>query len=252
MPVLDLATTKVKPWFLIYGAPGSGKTTLASTAEQDQKKILFVNFDKDGYATLIARGLEPLVFDISQVHDYKVLVKELADAQAFIRDAVKSKGVTTVVVDTLSTLDIKLQYHMQRLHSGQQIWGQLARHHLDFIMPLVEVPANFLFLAHVKYNHAVIEADDVKFQAKAKAVNAPGQVDYTFEMAGQSKKFYTGQCSYVFPIYRKVSKEGGETRVIVSPLYGYEAKNREANMTGERPANMQEIFKELKHMQTKG
>lgn len=251
-------------WYLIMGNPKNGKSVTACTASDfapeeitaateatDRTYLsdtLTIQFDTDGHQGPRSCGLVPYVFDLSLATEYRDLVKGLGEAVQAAAVAVKVNGIKYVIIDTVTTLDIMLTTQLKKLHEGQQLYGALLKHHMDFCLGLKALPVTVIVLSHLRYNHPLLEAQEMKDQARKRASSLPGQIDYSMDLTGKSAAYYKGAVSGVFVVYKKLAPKNSddppEYRLITDNMNGYEAGNR-FGLTEEEPAHLRKLFKKI-------
>lgn len=125
---VDVASDQV---FVIYGAPGSGKTTLASTFPKTKEApMLYIDILEGGTKVIAKSDLE--LMDIISVNEYEELDSILKDLYNGYSVDADGKQVplkySTIVIDTLTNLENILKQHLKdennKTDMTLQLWGK--------------------------------------------------------------------------------------------------------------------------------
>lgn len=98
---------------LLWGSSGCGKTTLASTFPG---KKLWINFDPDGYTTLVGRD-DILVVDFAKEPN-SVVQKFKEENPIRIEKFIQENGIESVIFDSLTTFGDKALHHGVKTAQG--------------------------------------------------------------------------------------------------------------------------------------
>lgn len=130
--------------FVIYGAPGSGKTTLASTFPKTKDApMLYIDILEGGSKVISKADLE--MIDSISISEYSELDSILTDL--YNGYSIDSKGAkvelkySTIVIDTLTNLEYILKQHLKDSNNKSdmtlQLWGK-AKDNEEFVFNLLK------------------------------------------------------------------------------------------------------------------
>lgn len=146
--------------YVIYGAPGSGKTSLASTFPKTKDApMLFIDVLEGGTGSIDYADREHLqVLDITSFEDFDSVVTDLLNGY-YINLGVKVPlKYSTIVIDTVTQLEYIIKEYLKRQDKKStmtlQLWGH-TKDNQDFIyntfkMIHAKTGANIVLLAHEK------------------------------------------------------------------------------------------------------
>lgn len=209
---------------LVLGASGSGKSVFAASDSTDApphlsavvaappagttpvvlRDMAWLAYDRGACTGFEALGLEvSLYYDLSDVAPNRILEESLE----VIADIGK-RGVSKVVVDTGTVLDIQLQSrHKAKEQTDKRayfaaILGDWTTYH----NALRRLDADVQILAHIK---RAFDGDDGSGKAQRAIVGDP---DYSAQITGQALNRIKADCDFILPLRRKWVLEG-KTRV---------------------------------------
>jgi hypothetical protein len=163
---------------LLFGPPGSGKTTAAVTAPGP---IVYVNLEGSGamsYARKVAAERETELLEI------QVPAKE--DPRPALRDAVSyvmTNDVETIVVDTYGRVRDQIAEAIGGSSPSLPQWGEVGRAMADLTITLRDLRANVVLLAH----EAITEADDGVIVAPAIGGRTTAQVAAEMDVVANTR-----------------------------------------------------------------
>lgn len=134
---------------LLYGPPGSGKSTAAATAPGD---LLWINCEGPG---ALAYARKTAVLRGSRIHEVRV-GKDTPDVRGVLRGVMQhvsrhhDPNASTVVVDTVGKLREALigQMVTPGAKNSLQQFGEVAKTLGQFVQYMRDQPVNFVLLAH--------------------------------------------------------------------------------------------------------
>lgn len=127
---------------LLYGEPGSGKSTAAATAPGP---IVWVNYEGPGalgYARKIAtrRG--------TAINEVRVHPSEARTVLTAVAQYVDKNEVGTVVIDTIGKLRDSIAYQVGGDTPSIKQWGEVAKIIEKFIVHMRDADCNLVLIAH--------------------------------------------------------------------------------------------------------
>lgn len=147
---------------VIYGKPGTGKTTLAATFP---KPAILIDIKEEGFRGVQEiKGLE--IIRAKEIEDIETLYWYLKD---------NKDGIRTVILDTTSALQ-DLALEEQRLAKKSKIdkdkygqygtmtkkdWGEISSRLKSLIMDFRDLDMNVVFIAHERVFNSSEEEDEV-------------------------------------------------------------------------------------------
>ena len=133
---------------VIYGKPGTGKTTIASTFP---KPLILLDLKENGWVGVKdVKGLDPV-----RVKDWE----SFQEAYWYLQE--NKDGYKTVVIDTVSAVqDLVLDYiaRKRKVKLTKKDWGEIASLLKPFITQFRDLDMNVIFIAHEKVFN--VEEDD--------------------------------------------------------------------------------------------
>ena len=128
--------------YVIYGAPGSGKTTLASTFPKDNK-MLYIDILEGGSKVIPKKDLEQI--DIIRIDKFTDLENILNELYVGVVKDDTGKDVkvkySTIVIDTLTNLEYILKEHLKESNNKPDmtlnLWGK-AKDNSDMVYNLLK------------------------------------------------------------------------------------------------------------------
>ncbi len=131
---------------IIYGPPGAGKTTLASSAP----KPIWLDFENSLEALRVSRPDIATAGTMDEIKDFEAVLE-------FIRSA-KSLPYETIVIDTLSSMNLAfLTRHMavkggkDRHIAGFEDFRKVTNVMREIFQELISVEKHVILIAHEKY-----------------------------------------------------------------------------------------------------
>jgi GTPase SAR1 family protein len=146
--------------YVIYGAPGSGKTSLASTFPKTKEApMLFLDVLEGGTGSIDYADREHLqVLDIQSFEDFDAVITDLLNGYVINSGVKVPLRFSTIVIDTVTQLEYILKEYLKKQDKKSnmtlQLWGQ-NKDNQDFIyntfkMIHAKTGANIVLLAHEK------------------------------------------------------------------------------------------------------
>lgn len=141
--------------YVIYGAPGSGKTTVASTFPKTKEApMLYIDILEGGTGVISPADRD--LIQVVQIGDYTQLDEVLSDlAEGFtINDAGESVKLkfSSIVIDSITQMEYILKEYLKKSNGKEvmnlNLWGQLKENN-EYIF-------NLLKLLHIKTGAHVI------------------------------------------------------------------------------------------------
>jgi hypothetical protein len=229
---------------IVCGAqPKTGKTFFGASAAQnweakDLSDVYFMQFDSGGTRGLVEYGCKiPHMWDFSGIKD-EALVPELTKCLDDVIDCVATKGVKTVVVDTISELAQRAEKYALTITKGQDMWNHVAAIHQRLVHTLARVSAHKIYLTHWKENFA----DD---NAK-KASGVAGDSQIVIAVSGRGANAYK-QSADIIGQLTKTTLKGQPARRAFKPhgAAGFEGGSRLACLAGSEPADAAAVIKKI-------
>jgi len=164
-------TTKTYLNMLIYGAPGSGKTTLAATAQDvpEMQNVLYIDVESGSLSIAHRSDIDVVRIynyaQFSKVHEFLRLHCQYRDAGddgklAGLAEAVgaEPKPYNTVVIDSLTEIQKQVMYMLLGIEVGHaqldlipetpefREWGQSAEMMRLLVRSFRDLPMNVIFV----------------------------------------------------------------------------------------------------------
>lgn len=289
LQLIDSRLTVLKnPRLIQFGPPECGKTVAAATNDPDfpqeifqgkrplkhvtLRNTLFVLFDKGGLDSLAEHNLSAMILpyrkgDRVVAEDHSgvsggEIVPAIEQIGVDLAEAVSRLGVTTVVVDTFSTMDAVVSAYCQNKFSDEKdqrrVWGQVLGLHLRFLELLRPLPCTVIYNCHAKDVQEVqgtgagAQADREKQETsrRASGMSMGGNI-ITPEITGRAFRIYLGACTLVLPILTVKTKVGGKSvstrNYYPQGFQGLQAKNRFQSLLDEKePVNLRLLMAKLR------
>ena len=258
------------PRFLLWGAPGVGKTVQACSASAhfDPEKLgkerqlledTFLIAVEDGIASLEGLQIEvPDVLDLTEdlvSDDGKAslpkLERALKEAWKYIHENANENSV--VIFDSLTAMDtFANSFFEKHFTAPYEAYKKNIAFHLDQSIALSQLPGTLVVIAHGKVS-APIDNDDTRAHKSAKArasglseVHKPAQLALT----GAADQHYLRQIGEIYFMERKTKRIKGES---VSNRYFYPKGNDIGGgktrygevLNAEEPANLRAIMRKI-------
>lgn len=244
---------------LLHGVPGSRKTFTAATASALyplDKMVPFESpivledmgwwlFDSGGLGGMEVMGLEvPNVWDFSKDSGAEVL-KHLPEAIKETNEMIEAGTIKWLVIDTVSSADIKFQVHFKKVleqqatgrgsmtdaaalkygdYDKRKFFDAMLTTHDRFYVATNAFKCNVIWLSHSRAINT--ENKDASAQAKRKAVALPGFSTIEMAITGQAKSRYQADMHLYSPLI--VAGNGKEKKVKLYPDggLGWEGRSR--------------------------
>jgi len=269
---------------LIYAPAKSGKTIAAATMSEKCPKdlpapeliflddVIFLQADSDGIESLYKLNLDAPVLDIStpEMEDpsiwgseagaQKILSRKKGDltkAMKMIAKEVMAGRCKTVILDTLTTFLSDYVSLYQTIYPSKQQSGMLYNNVLimstKVAQPLRLMGCNLICTAHAKALPEAMVSDQAekdKILTKQKAVLMPGANLITPHIVGQSKAYWEGALSNVWPL--EMVRAGAKVKgVFVRPYggAGWEGGSRYHGLDAKEPAHLRRLFEKATQKQ---
>lgn len=145
----DITIKDLQLKVLVYGEPGSGKTTFASTFP----KPYFFDFDE---GLMSVRGKDFLYDTFKDTVKNGVLVKTaISQAESVLRDIENGKvEAETLVVDSITAMQDSMLRHVLKVANHKTTeysdWKSFADNMLDFFMRLIGTGKHVVLTAHTE------------------------------------------------------------------------------------------------------
>lgn len=243
---------------MVYGPPKTGKTFLALTASPkfpeklpapemvNLDDLFMLMFDEGGLDGLQEQNLFVPHIDLSKTSGAELMNGGINTILLLLKKRIQEGLTKTVVIDTLSSLDVTLTAHYRNEFEGKngpQMYGSILAAHMKFFNGLRHLPCNVLILAHAK--HTVDLGDDNQ-KARKKAESMPGFADTIPDITGKAGRFYARSVSIQIPMLAQ--KVGGKMERSLYPhgYAGFEAGSRFSRLGQKEPANLNKLILKAK------
>lgn len=246
-------------WWCLYGPPCHGKTIAAASAARNfpaipnkgpvvkLEGILYLQADRSGTDSLRSLGLEANVVNISKYTTVSS-IRAVINATA---ELVRSTGIETLIVDTLSSLDKAMLADLTpKFDSGKKfgLYQTLLTEHAETLKTFRSLPCSVVFLCHSKAKAIFKEGEFAEItQAKELATETPGEFTVKMDLSGQMHDYIKAQCSVVMPVVaEKIGNRDPDYYLYPNGYTGFESKNRYKCFANKEKPNLYEMFQRVK------
>lgn len=228
---------------VIYGDPGAGKTTLASTF-QDLEKVLFVSVEA-GTAAIADKDIAMIdctVNDKGEVLTPKARIERLKELYKYLLTKEAKEKYDIIYIDSLSEIADCVVESLQSNpdysdpSKAYKMWGQYTKEMKHFIKLFRDLPSYHVFFT------ALMEFDKDESGNFKKSLSFPGKISH------KAPQFF----DEVFLLEVKKDKEGKEHRMLLTEATTIAtAKDRSGALEKYEPCDLQIIIEKITN-KTKG
>lgn len=242
---------KVAQKLIIMGRPKVGKTFCAATASKywqpegrslDLKDMYWMLFDPGGLRGFASQKIKTNVWDFTTI-EAQTLAKELQLCYRKIKQAVKEGEVRTVVVDTVSMMDILAQQYAIDIGLDKyKKWEAVLNIHRATASVLMGLGVDIIYLAHPKEETVEEEKKAIKQEVSGIA----GGGDVVVDVSGKAARYYKATADLICTLQAKKVRGKGLERKLIAGTNFIEGGTRydRFNEQGE-PADLGALFAKL-------